>query len=357
MLLKQKRIEVSIMNHYTLSDLGWSHFFQQQLSLEDYEKYSAYRVFGVERSILRLMGDTGPTSLDEIPSMEPITVGDWLLLDSHHQFHRLLDRSSLFSRRAAGTEARKQLISANVDVAFLVTSLNQDFNLNRLERYLALANEANVEPVIVLTKVDCCDNPQQYIKEVRNLGSLIDVVAVNSLDRTSLEQLTPWCQAGKTIAFLGSSGVGKSTLINTLSGLSIQRTNDIRQDDDKGRHTTTSRSLHVLSSGALLLDTPGMRELQLLECENGLEETFSDITGLALSCKFADCNHEQEPGCMVRKAIEDGNLDPRRLESYRKLVKEQAFNTASLAERRAKDRQFGKYVKSVLKGKNKLTGQ
>ncbi len=345
------------MNHYTLSDLGWNHFFQQQLSLEDYEKYSPYRVFGVERSILRLMGDTGPTSLDVIPSMEPITVGDWLILDSNHQFHRLLDRSSVFSRRAAGAEARKQLISANIDVAFLVTSLNQDFNLNRLERYLALANEANVEPVIVLTKLDCCDNPQQYIKEVRSLGALIDVVAVNSLDRTSLEQLTPWCQAGKTIAFLGSSGVGKSTLINTLSGLSIQRTNDIRQDDDKGRHTTTSRSLHLLPSGVLLLDTPGMRELQLLECENGLEETFSDITDLALSCKFADCNHEQEPGCMVRKAIEGGNLDPRRLESYRKLVKEQAFNTASLAERRAKDRQFGKFVKSVLKGKNKLTGQ
>ena len=313
------------MNLYTLSNLGWSHFFQQQLSLEDYEKYSPYRVFGVERSILRLMGGTGPTSFVLNPSMEPITVGDWLLLDSHYQFHRLLDRSSLFSRRAAGIEAREQLISANIDVAFLVTSLNQDFNLNRLERYLALANEANVEPVIVLTRVDCCDNPQQYITEVRS--------------------------------FLGSSGVGKSTLINTLSGVSIQRTNDIRDDDDKGRHTTTSRSLHVLPSGALLLDTPGMRELQLLECENGLEETFSDITDLALSCKFADCNHEQEPGCMVRKAIEGGNLNPRRLESYRKLVNEQAFNTASLAERRAKDRRFGKHIKSVLKGKNKLTGQ
>jgi ribosome biogenesis GTPase len=354
---KKKRGEVIIKNHYTLSDLGWSHFFQQQLSLEDYEKYTPYRVFGVERSILRLIGDIGSVSLDVMPSMEPITVGDWLLLDSNHQFHRLLDRFSLFSRRAAGTEARRQLMSANVDVAFLVTSLNQDFNLNRLERYLALANEANVEPVIVLTKVDCCDNPQQYIEEVQSLGALIDFVAVNSLDGTSLEQLTPWCQVGKTIAFLGSSGVGKSTLINTLSGLTIQRTSDIRQDDDKGRHTTTSRSLHVLPTGALLLDTPGMRELQLLECEHGLEETFSDIAELAQSCKFADCKHEQEPGCMVRKAIEDGNLDPRRLESYRKLLKEQAFNTASLAERRAKDRQFGKHVKSVMKGKNKLTSQ
>jgi ribosome biogenesis GTPase len=224
-------------------------------------------------------------------------------------------------------------------------------NLNRLERYLALTNEAGVEAVIVLTKIDCCDDSQDYITRAQGLGETLDVVAVNSLDTNGVDPLTHWCLPGKTIAFLGSSGVGKSTLINTLTGQSTQRIQAIRQDDAKGRHTTTGRSLHLLPSGALLLDTPGMRELQLADCEHGVDETFSEITALAQQCKFSDCRHQAEPGCAVRKAIETGTLDERRLQSYLKLMKEQALNQATLAEKRANEREFGRYVRSVMKSK------
>lgn len=340
-------------SHYTLAQLGWNHSFQQQLSLEEYEACTPVRVFAQQRSLLRLIGEEGELTLPVTTHMPPVTVGDWLLLDTEAHFQRLLERRSLFSRKAAGTQASRQLIAANIDTVFVVSSMNLDFNLNRFERYLALANEADVEAVIVLTKVDGCTQPQQYLEQAQRLGAALDVVAVNSLEPESVAQLLPWCRPGRTVAFLGSSGVGKSTLINTLSGQSLLRTQGIREDDDKGRHTTTGRSLHLLPSGALLLDTPGMRELQLADCEHGIDETFAEITALVQQCRFADCRHQSEPGCAVRAAIEAGELDERRLESYLKLMREQAFNSATLAERRAQDKEFGRHVRSVMKSKRK----
>ena len=343
-------------NHITLAQLGWKGVFQQQLTLEESEEGQVARVVVQQRSQLTLLTDTGEAVLPVLPSMPALTVGDWLLLDADGHYLRCLERSSLFSRKAAGTKVNTQLIAANVDTVFIVCSLNQDFNLNRIERYLALAHEADVTPVIVLSKVDCCDAPEGFIQQVQALDPLLMVIAVNSLDEESVRQLEPWCQVGNTITLLGSSGVGKSTLINTLLGRHAQKTHSIRVDDDKGRHTTTGRSLHILPSGGLLLDTPGMRELQLADCEHGIEDTFAEISQLAARCRFSDCRHESEPGCAVHAAIEAGELDKRRLENYRKLMREQAMNSATLAEKRARDRDLGRYYRSVLSESKRLKG-
>lgn len=332
---------------YSLSQLGWKPFFQQQLTLAEWENAVIGRVVAQQRSVIQLQTTAGKQSLHITKAMPAFTVGDWILLDSAGVYLRLLDRLSLFSRKAAGTKVATQLIASNIDTVFIVSSMNQDFNLNRIERYLALANDAGVEPVVVLSKMDTCDTPEKYVEQAQVLDPFLQVVTVNSLDADSVSRLNDWCTEGKTVALLGSSGVGKSTLINTLSGQTVQSTRAIREDDDKGRHTTTSRSLHFLPSGGLLLDTPGMRELQLADCEQGIEETFAEITELAAKCRFTDCKHETEPGCAVQAAIESGQLDARRLASYSKLMREQAFNSATLAEKRARDRDFGRMIRSV----------
>jgi ribosome biogenesis GTPase len=245
----------------------------------------------------------------------------------------------------------EQLIAANIDTLFVVTSLNEDFNLNRIERYLSLANDANVEPVVVLSKADLCQDPERYQREIQSLNPLLIVEAINCLDDSEIQKLLPWCGTGKTVALMGSSGVGKSTLLNTLLGESIQATGSIREKDSKGRHVTTGRSLHQMKEGGLLLDTPGLRELQLADCGEGVNSTFAEITSLAEHCRFANCSHVSEPGCAVQDAISRGELQARRLSSYQKLMREQEFNSATLAEKRAKDRHFGKMIKSVLSEK------
>lgn len=345
---------VIMTNIYSLPQLGWQPFFQQQLSLDEWEHFTIARIVALERSKIHLLSINDKKILSITPEIPVTTVGDWILLDSNGEYYRTLDRLSLFARKAAGTKVKKQLIAANINTVFIVCSLNQDFNLNRIERYLVLANEAGVEPVVVLTKADCCDTPLDYVSQVQAANPLLEVLAVNSLDSASVNQLEAWCSTGKTVALLGSSGVGKSTLVNTLSGKMVQQTHSSREDDDKGRHTTTGRSLHLLPAGGLLLDTPGMRELQLADCEHGVEETFTDISELATQCKFSNCQHKSEPACAVQSAIDSENLDKRRLTSYLKLMREQSFNTATLAEKRAHDRNLGRYYRSVQAGKRKL---
>ena len=353
----------------SLIELGWNNHFIQQLSLDEWDDCMPVRVIEQHRSelVVSTEGESftipSPTQLDT-----PLTVGDWLLLNQDKSFNRLLDRTSSFKRKAAGGQSKTQLIAANVDTLFIVSSMNNDFNLNRIERYLVLANDAGVEPVVVLTKADLCDDEtaQNYISTAQSLDPYLMIVSVNALDQQALSQFSAWCRPGKTLALLGSSGVGKSTLANLLVGEDALLTGGIREDDSKGRHTTTARSLHLIPksdelAGGLLLDTPGMRELQLTDVEEGIEETFQDVMAFAERCKFADCTHESDlpssSGCAVQAAIESGELQARRLISFQKLQREDAMNSATLAERREKDKKFGKMVKSVMGESKKFKGR
>lgn len=345
------------MPENALQKLGWQAFFQQQLTLDEWEEATPARVIEQFRSEITVMTESDQFNIHLTPSMDAMVVGDWVLLDTDQRIIRLLERKTCFARKAAGTEVKKQLISTNVDTAFIVTSMNEDFNLNRIERFLALVNEAGAEAVVLLSKSDLVDNPEEYVQQVQALDALLMVEAVNCLDEALLETLSPWLKQGSTIAVLGSSGVGKSTLVNTLLGKALQSTGGIREDDSKGRHTTTTRSLITLPCGAMMLDTPGMRELQLADNKEGIAATFADIEALAEGCKFSDCKHQSEPGCAVQKPVELGELDERRLNNYLKLLREEALNSASLAERRASDKALGKFYKKTLSESMGLKGR
>lgn len=338
-----------------LHSLGWNPYFQSQLDPEEMDKVQPVRVIALHRNYLDILGTSGESKIPISGKFRDIliTVGDWLLLDENERVQRLLDRKTIFKRRAAGTGREKQLIASNVDTLFIVTSCNQDFNVARLERYLVLAEEAGVLPVIVLTKIDECDDPNDFRSRAEAIRRGVLVVLVNSLDSNSVADLSCWCNEGQTVALVGSSGVGKSTIINTLTGKTELKTAGIRQDDDKGRHTTTGRALYRLNAGGWLLDTPGMREIQLVDVHDGILSVFDDIVALANQCRFNDCKHENEPGCAVQAAIQTGDLEPARLARYRKLEAEERRNSETLAERRSKERAFGLRVNNAKQAKRK----
>ena len=339
----------------TLNSLGWRPFFQAQL--EPGEDLLPARVLHVHRGRIDVADEGGQSSiaLSGHAAELGVTVGDWVLVNPQGPVvKQRLDRQSLFQRRAAGTAGELQLIAANVDTLFIVTSANRDFNVARLERYLAIATDAGAFPVVVITKADLAESVSDIVAAASGLAPGILVEALDARDPDQVAVLRPWCEAGQTVALLGSSGVGKSTLVNTLAG-EAQEPRAVRADDQRGRHTTTSRSMHKLPQGGWLIDTPGMRELQLVDVGGALDDVFAEIAALASECRFGNCTHETEPGCAVQAAIADESLDAERLRRYRKLQSEDRRNTETLAERRARDKQFGKMIKTVLAGKQKGT--
>ncbi len=347
------------MTQFTLSDLGWSARFLAQLSPEEAEHLPAARITTVARDRLGARDATGPLTL--LPASSDSTgdyaTGDWVVLTPDRaRVLRRLERQTLLSRRAAGTGAERQLIAANVDTLGIVTSCNADFNLARLERYLALAATAGCLPLVILTKADLVEDPRDYARRAEQLSPLVTAIALNATDVEEADALAPWCKAGQTLALVGSSGVGKTTLRNALTGLA-DATQGIREDDAKGRHTTTARGLAPTRFGGWLIDTPGMRALRLTDAKAGIDAVFADLEELAANCRFSDCQHETEPGCAVQAAIAEGVLDADRLTRWRKLAREDAYNSATLKERRDSERAFGKRVRRVMHDKRRERGE
>lgn len=340
--------------------LGWRAFFKTQVtSSQEADGFHPARVCRVQAKRCQVWSDRpgkaaaahalpiqvfGPEGLP--------AVGDWLLLDPQqkHPPHRL-DRFSALTRQAPGSRLAVQTLAANVDTLFIVTACNQEFNVGRIERYLALAAEAGTRPVLVLTKADL-NAAEPYRQQARALDKQLQIECLDARDPDQLEPLRKLCGPGQTVAALGSSGVGKSTLINSLTGQSPegsgavgQAVGEVRGDDNKGKHTTTARSLHRLPAGGVLVDLPGIRELQLTEAAAGLDDTFAEITALIADCKFRNCHHAGEPGCAITRALAAGQLDPRRWESYRKLQGEQTVYV------QAKDEQDKREDRKILSKK------
>jgi len=335
----------------SLADLGWSADFLRQLDENDLASLTAARVSGVHRDRLSVLTEDGPQELRLPPELGAgdVAVGDWVLAEpATSRVARLLDRRSRIFRRAAGDASREQLIVANVDTVFITTSCTEEFNEARLERYLALAHAGGVPPVFILTKIDRTDDPESYLDRLRAIGPKVPAIALNAKAPGAVEALKPWCGPGRTVAFLGMSGVGKSTLASALTGIDLD-TGAVREDDMKGRHTTTAREMHAIPGGGWLIDTPGMRELRLTDMAGGIDDVFAEITGLAEHCRFRDCSHGSEPGCAVQAAVKAGEIDAARVERWKKLHAENTEHSASALDRKRKS--LSKLVRQVKKVK------
>ncbi|MBI5679509.1 MAG: ribosome small subunit-dependent GTPase A [Methanobacterium sp.] len=345
-----------------LKKLGWNAFFGKHFRdyVGLYEPARVSTVYKNGYNVYTKDGEIRARISGNLRQKEHLpAVGDWVAISKDEigsaTIHVILPRKSKFSRKEAGKVTEEQVIVANIDTIFIVTSLNRDFNLRRIERYLAIANEKGAEPVVILSKSDLCKDVNNKINEVVEIAPGINVVAISATENDGIEQLSPYLKDGKTVALLGSSGVGKSTLINSLEGYKRQNIGKIREKDSRGRHVTTERELIMLENGGLIIDNPGMRELQLWDAGEGMLDLFSDIIELEMQCKFSDCSHETEPGCAVKNAISDGSLSEKRLESYRKLQREiqavERKKNPKLAEKKKwKDiKKMAKEIKKIKK--------
>lgn len=339
----------------TLADLGWSAAFQSQLTLEEVETLRPARIAEVQRDRTVVLTPDGanPAVFPGHVAASDVTVGDWVLLNAEaNRIVRLLVRATEISRRAAGRHTRKQLIAANIDTLGIVTAATTEFSENRLERYLVLAASSQAQPLVILSKADTND-PAPYVDRVARVARTCPVIAIDARSLEGSNEVTAWVGKGRTLALVGSSGVGKTSLTNGLTGRS-DGTQDVRDQDQKGRHTTTFRSLRPTRNGGWIIDTPGMREVGLVDNEAGLETVFADIEELSKGCRFRNCSHLSEPDCAVLSAVETGSLNVDRLTRWRQLVEEDARAGESIAEARSRDKRFGKVVREAMtEGKRK----
>lgn len=356
-----------------LKELGWKEFFQQQIKEQEQallparicrQDINRYHLFSTQGDLTgslpgRIIAQA--SSKAELP-----TVGDWVLTapadgqdPGSVTIERTLDRWSKFSRKQAGDKILEQVIAANIDTVFLVSSLDVNFNVNRIERYLVLAWSSGADPVVVLNKADLCSDTADRILRLKTVSMGTPILLVSALTGEGVDLLRPYIAAGQTAAFLGSSGVGKSTIINRLLGYDRFDTRDVRKSDSKGRHTTTFREMCRLDSGGMIIDTPGMREIQIWTDESSLARSFSDVEDYALLCRFRDCQHKSEPDCAVQEAIKEGKLEMTRLESLRKFQQELSLlvERQDASIRSEKKKEQGKFARSFKNKQKKRSGK
>lgn len=334
----------------SLEIYGWNDFFAANFAPYARQGYAAARVFLQHNKIYMLYTEEGEMPAEvsgrvmyEAASREELpAVGDWVAVRVRREerkpkatIHVVLPRRSKFSRKVVGSRTDEQVVAANIDTLFLVTGLDNDFNVRRIERYLLMASESGARAVVVLNKADMVEDAAEKVKEVERVAQDVPIVLMSAKEGEGVEALLPYVGAGQTVSLMGSSGVGKSTITNKLLGRDAQKVQEVREGDERGKHTTTHRELIILPTGGLIIDTPGMRELQLLVRDRGLRDTFEDIEALSAQCYFRDCQHEGERDCAVREALDDGTLDAERYANYRKMQQEMAELAAKQQRRTA----------------------
>lgn len=352
----------------TLSRLGWDNFFEKEFEKISVADLLPGRVLRVNKSNYLIQTSTGEFSAEvsgkfhfnaDGPSDFP-AVGDWIAMqiiedEKKGIIEHLIVRKNSFSRKVAGAKTDEQVIASNIDYVFIISSLNQDINLRRIERYVTLSRECKLNPVIILSKSDQCDAIEEIVREVSSVCGNIAVHAISALKDIGIEELQKYFEGNKTVAVVGSSGVGKSTLINRLMNSDSMEVRETSSYKDKGRHTTSHRELLILPEGGMIIDTPGMRELQLWEGSEGVSETFADIEKYLGQCKFSDCKHESEPGCAIRKAMDAGELDEDRYRSYQKLQREiNWFENRKDKKAMMEQKKKWKKITAAVRNKNKF---
>jgi len=354
---------------FKIEDLGWDNFFESNLTKLGLDGFQVARVTAEHKGAYKVKNEngeylakiTGKQMFDAKSKEDFPAVGDWVAIDKVDQGHatirKVLPRRTMVKRKYGdknriGEKNKIQIIATNIDVAFVIESVGRDYNLNRLERYLAIANDGGIQPAIIINKIDLISKDELKLKlgEIKNRMTNVDVILTSTLTNEGLEELKKYIAKGRTYCFLGSSGVGKSSLINKLLGEEIIKTETIGFHSGRGKHMTTGREMYFLKNGGIVIDNPGVREVGMTDVSAGVENLFDEIIALAKNCKYADCTHMHEPGCEVLKALETGNLDKNRYANFISLKKETEHYEMSEIEKREKNRSFGKFIKKAKKG-------